>query len=564
MEKIIDYQIVDYADFAHCFNCKNFKDNICLIKTEINSQKNKVVEPTSHCIDFEQGRTLSVQEYEKEVAAKKVLEVSENIKEAAKAFTKDYIDFGEDFFNIQPFFYDDVGTWWIWNIKEKYWSIIDETSLLNQIYGACKENGIRITLSSTKAEMLTSLKMVGRKHKPEDAPTKWIQFKDKAFSLKSSNEYEVTYDYFFTNPIPWEIGINSSTPTLDKLFQEWVGKKYVRTLYEIIAYCCYTDYPIQVLFCLFGNGRNGKTCFLKILRKFLGFNNLSSTDLDLLVGHNRSRFEVFKLYKKLACLMGETNFNLLQSSSTLKKLTGGDLIGFEMKGKNPFDDYNYAKIIIASNSLPSSEDTSEGFYRRWVIIDFPNQFKEGKDITNSIPDYEYNSLACKVCKLLPKLLEKGEFTNQGSVEERKERYIMASNPLPLFIKSFCYQDPQGYVRYSKLYHVYTQFLTHTKRRVVTKKEFSRVLLSEGFENRKTSKDGEVDYWVEGLKFKEDFPDFPDFQEFYTNPLHGELIWDLKKSGKSGKKEYKNHTSIQKATTEFEDFVSTKIPEEWID
>ena len=41
----------------------------------------------------------------------------------------------------------------------------------------------------------------------------------------------------------------ANTPTMDKLFEEWVGKEYVQTLYEIISYCCYMDYPIHLIFC---------------------------------------------------------------------------------------------------------------------------------------------------------------------------------------------------------------------------------------------------------------------------------------------------------------------------
>lgn len=33
-------------------------------------------------------------------------------------------------------------------------------------------------------------------------------------------------------------------------------------------------------------------------------------------------------------MMGETNFNEMSETSILKKLTGGDLIGFEYKNKN--------------------------------------------------------------------------------------------------------------------------------------------------------------------------------------------------------------------------------------
>jgi len=428
----------------------------------------------------------------------------DKIKQAAQTFAQDYVDFAEEFFKQQPFYYDDIGCWWVWREQESCWEMIDETSLLNTIYDACRLNGIKIISSSTKSEIITSMKMVGRKHKPKDAPEKWIQFKDKAFSLKSGKVHKVTHHYFFTNPIPHEIGVNSDTLTIDKLFKEWVGEKYIKTLYEIVAYCCYSNYPIQVLFCLYGGGRNGKTCFLKVLNKFIGTSNLCSTDLDLIVGNNKSRFEIFKLYRKLACLMGETNFGLMESSAILKKLVGGDLIGFEMKGKQPFDAYNYAKVIIASNSLPSSEDTSEGFYRRWVIIDFPNQFKEGKDITLTIPEKEYVALAKKCCEILPKLLERGEFTNQGSIEDRKHKYIMASNPLPHFIKEYCYVKSDGYIRYSELFAVYCKYLDMIKRRVISKKEFTKNLNREAFENRRTSKDGETDQYVEGIEWGDEY------------------------------------------------------------
>jgi len=464
-------------------------------------------------------------------------EFENKIKTSAKTtFARDYIDFGEEFFEEQPFYFDDIGNWWLWSEKESFWSIIDETTLLNEIYDSCRVNGIRITAGGVKSEIKTAMQMVGRKHKPQEAHKRWIQFKDQAFSLRSGELHKVTHDFFFTNPLPWTMGETSDTPVMDKLFKEWVGEKYVKTLYEMFAYCCYTDYPIQVLFCLYGGGRNGKTCFLKVLSNFLGNSNLCSTDLDLLVGNNKSRFEVFKLYKKLGCLMGETNFGVLESSAILKKLTGGDLIGFEIKGKNPFDAYNYAKIFLASNSLPSSEDTSEGFYRRWVIIDFPNQFKEGKDITESIPESEYNALARKCCDILPKLLENGEFTHQGTIEDRKNKYIMASNPLPFFIITHMYQNPLGYIRYSEFYMTYTKFLAKNKRRIVSKKEFSKILIAEGFENRRTSKEGNVDYYVEGLELKEidsNCPDLPDYKKSTTPPKTRIGVTNLLESSQSG-------------------------------
>ena len=285
-----------------------------------------------------------------------------------------YLENVEAFYKKQPFFYDNIGLFWLW--REDHWEEVDEIDIMNLIDDSLYIHGQTIK-PSVKHSYLETIKRIGRRNKPEKSPHKWVQFKQYAYSLKSGKKYKVQPNYFFTNPIPWELGETSNTPVMDNLFKEWVGENYVKTLYECIAYCCYTSYPIQSLFCLYGHGRNGKSCFLRLLSKFVGMNNLCSTELDLLAGANKSRFETYKLYKKLVCLMGETNFGVLTHSSVIKRLCGGDVIGFEKKGKDSFDDFSYDKLIIASNSRPISEDTCEGFYLRWVIIDFPNDFREG-------------------------------------------------------------------------------------------------------------------------------------------------------------------------------------------
>jgi len=402
-----------------------------------------------------------------------------------------------------PFFYDRAKMFWMWNKKKYMWEIVDETDLMNMIEEALSFRGETIS-RTIKGDYLEAFKRVGRKITPKDAPKRWVQFKDKAISLRTGNIYSVTPDYFFCNPIPWDIGESEETPVLDKLFEEWVGKEYVKTLYEIIAYCCYGDYPIQLLFCLVGSGRNGKSCFLKILSNFLGTHNICSTELDSLVGINKSRFETFKLFKKLGCIMGETNFGRMSTSGMLKKLTGGDLVSYEKKGKDAFDANNYAKLLISTNSLPTCEDTSEGFYRRWVIIDFPNNFPEGKDIVESVPEGEYKNLACKVTKLLPKLLESGTITNQGTLDERREKYISASNPLTFFLDSCCTIHTDAYVSCNDLFGAYCRYLHLNKRRRVGRKEFYLVLSDEGYFHRRADKNGEKDYFFEGVMLNNDW------------------------------------------------------------
>ena len=343
------------------------------------------------------------------------------------------------FNEIQPIFFDKSGMFWLWNNQIKCWEISDDVDILNMI---SETTGKDVISSKSRTEILNALKQEGRLKIPRPIEKTWIQFKDKIYDIKTGKSFEATPNYFVTNPIPYEVSHDPQTPVIDKIFEEWVGKEYVKTLHEIIAYSLLPDYPMNRLFCFIGAGMNGKSCFLNLLKKFIGDQNVCSTELDTLLS---SRFEITKLHKKLVCLMGETNFNEMNRTSILKKLTGRDTIGFEYKNKNPFQDINYAKIMIATNNLPTTTDKTIGFYRRWLIIDFPNEFSEKKNILDDIPEQEYNNLATNCVIVLNSLLEERNFTNEGSIDERMKKFEDRSDPLEKFMKEFTIEDYDGYI-----------------------------------------------------------------------------------------------------------------------
>lgn len=368
----------------------------------------------------------------------KEIEPTKEFKKAAKVFNSK-IEQAEIFYEQQPIYLDDGGMFWLWNNGTKSWIRFErDEDICNMLNFSI---GVDTINSKERGEIFQALKQVGRMYKPKPMPPTWIQFKNGIIDIVDEHIIkEVTPEYFTVNPIPWNLAGTGDTPILDKIFEQWVGKEYVQTLYEIIAYCLLPDYPMNRLFCFIGSGLNGKSKFLELLRKFLGPHNCSSTELDILL---KSRFEITRLYKKLICQMGETNFNEMNNTSTLKKLTGGDLIGFEYKNKTPFEAINYAKIIISTNNLPTTTDKTTGFYRRWLIIDFPNEFTEKVDILKTIPESEYENLAFKSISVLKNLLLKRQFHNEGNISERMKRYEDHSDPLEKFIKEFCVEDANG-------------------------------------------------------------------------------------------------------------------------
>jgi len=347
----------------------------------------------------------------------------------------------EEFYKNQPFFYDKQKIFWLWNKEHNMFEMVDDIEIRRKLDSVLGFKGQTID-PKIKASYLEAIKWVGRDKQPPEAPVKWVQFKNKAYSLTSGKIHNVTPDYFFTNPIPWDMGKTTETPIMDELIKSWVGEEQLKCIYEIIAYCCFRGYPIHRWFCFLGSGCNGKSTLMNLMQKFLGENNFCSNELDNLT---TNRFSSFGLYKKSACFMGETNLNAMKSTTILKNLTAEDPISFERKGKDVKTDKNYAKIIVASNSLPQTLDKTDGFYRRFLHLEFNNTFTGKRDVLAEIPEYEYNNLALKVCNILKKLLEKREFDNELSVKKKKEFYEGFSNPLIIYLKEHYVNDLDGYI-----------------------------------------------------------------------------------------------------------------------
>lgn len=399
------------------------------------------------------------------------------IDDAIQSFTNKR-DLAAKFIKIQPMFYDRSKNFWIWDFNKYSWDIIDEVDLLNLISRCSRTDTIS---SKEKSEIIESLKQVGRISHPKNIESHWIQFKDTIYDYKIGKKFKATPDYFSTNPIPWEISDNKETPNIDKLFKEWVGEDYILTLKEIASYCMISNYPIHRIFCFLGSGRNGKSKYLKFIEKLIGSDNVSAVELDSLM---KSRFEMFNLYKKLAVQMGETNFTTMSRTAILKKLTGQDKVSFEAKNKDPISDINYAKLLVSTNNLPDTEDNTDGFFRRWLCIDFPNEFPEGKEVLNRIPIEEYSNFCRSAIDIIPKLLERGGFTNEGTIEERQKRYEERSNPFDKFIKECCVEYEDEFIFKHEFKKDYLEWCKKNRFRPPSDREISEKMKKHGIVEKK--------------------------------------------------------------------------------
>jgi len=388
----------------------------------------------------------------------------------------------KQFYKDQPYFYDNVKTFHLWNKEDRFWETCDEIDMLNKLkINIPNANTIN---SKTKSEIITAFKQVGRTKKPEDAPKTWVQFKNKIVDIISGEEFEPSPKYFTTNPIPWDISDDDSTPTIDRLIEEWVvdnvsqDKTYIKTMKEIIAYTICSDQFLQRLFAFCGAGMNGKGTFIKLLTKFIGNKNYCASDIKVLSTNN---FESSALHRKLACVMGEVDASDLKNTNTIKKLAGEDDMRFEFKGKGSFTEESITTCLIATNSMPTTPDKSMGFYRRWLIVDFPHQFSVKRDLIGQIPDSELENLGRCCLNLLKEMQETNKITNEGDLKQREERFEERSNPIMKFIDNECEEDMSGKIEIRDFCNTFNEYLKSKHLRVISPKVITKMLKEEGFE-----------------------------------------------------------------------------------
>lgn len=383
-----------------------------------------------------------------------------------------------------PYMYDEHEQWYVWNKSRSiYEKIPHETKIINLVRRFYELKGDAIIKG--KANMIEAMREVGDEHKPLKLNSKFIQFKHTLYNIHSKEIIPAAPDKYCTNAIPWNIGTTTETPTIDDLFNQWVGEEYTPTLYEIIAFCTLREYSIHRIIALIGGGRNGKSTFIRLLDQFIGKENVVSTSFEELSGNNR--FETYFMYEKLVATIDETNYGVVKNTRLLKQLTGGDKVRYEIKGKQAFSDYSYAKLVMSSNGYPDTEDVTDAYFSRWLFVEFSNQFPEGKDPLEDIPLVEFDNLARKCIEILPGLLRKKCFTNEGNIQKRKERYMLVANPFPQFVREKLVRDPDGLIRFGELYKAYDDWIRANNRRVISGKEFGQLLQKHDMDYTRTTR-----------------------------------------------------------------------------
>lgn len=375
----------------------------------------------------------------KQIKIREDTEIAESVEIVSEILAQRLFD-GSDFPKLAReackmigIYLDKDEYWWLWNEPKKRWEECTMIDIYNSIDDRIQDSTNTIE-PKIKSLLKEALERQAKKNRVEMLDWKWIQFQDKLINFETGQEMKATNKYFISNPIPWKVGLTTETPVLDKLLNEWLNKdqdyeRPINYLKDLFAFCLPTKYFIKTVPFLYGDGNDGKSQFIKVLSKFLGEGNYSSTTLKYL---EKSQFGTHQLLKKLVCYLNEIPKNQIDQFTNVKTISGGDEVFIEAKGKGRKNETLYSKIIMVGNDVPITKDESVGFWQRIMPIKFPAYFEEAGEIFETIPDQEYENLALWCTQRLKVLAKEYKLSGKKNLKDTKKEYKLEANQLIKF------------------------------------------------------------------------------------------------------------------------------------
>lgn len=261
-------------------------------------------------------------------------------------------------------------------------------------------------------------------------PTGLINLQNGVLNMDTLELLPTSKDYGFTYQMPYSYDGSAKCDRFDQFMREITldRKDLADVLLEFAGYAL-SNSPCRYekILILLGEGSNGKSTFMKVLKNIVGETNYSALTMDDF-NKDTSRY---LLYNKLFNLSEETPRKSFFDSSIIKNLaTGGDVV-IKMLYKQQFSYKNKTKLITATNDMPFNTDVSHGMFRRLLIIPFDAEFEgEAKDrYLDEKLELELSGILNRIIEGYKRLITNNRFTDSWTANQELVKYKDQSDPI---------------------------------------------------------------------------------------------------------------------------------------
>jgi len=239
---------------------------------------------------------------------------------------------------------------------------------------------------------------------------------------------------------------------------------------------------------LVGPTASGKSTFLDTINAMLGAETVASLTPQQLT---TERFSGAELFEKWANIRNDIPAATVENTGMFKEIIGGDPMKAERKRKDPFMFEPTAKHLFAANELPSTETDDEAFYRRILLVPFPETVpaaERDKHLDDKL-QAELPGVLNWALTGYDRLRQQGGFTADRTPGQTQETWQKWADSVSRF-ESAALVEGDDAIAKSDVYAAYIEYCRQEGIPSDTQHSMTRSLKLEGYEDGRTYVDGD--------------------------------------------------------------------------
>lgn len=235
---------------------------------------------------------------------------------------------------------------------------------------------------------------------------------------------------------------------------------------------------------LLGEGNNGKSCFLDVIRRLFPKDAVSATPIHSF-GYQYSRAALTRVAINIVEELPGLD---VEDMATLKSMVTGGVIEARDPFDRPFAAHARCAHVFAANDLPRIKDSSHGAWRRLAVIPFNRSIADPiRSFADQIAEHELTGVLAWAVHGAVRLQRNGSYTAPECVDHAVRQWRVESDPVASWAEDCVVHRPEADAPLSNLYTSFEWWCTESGiHRYVSRVEFGRRLNRLGYTAKRSN------------------------------------------------------------------------------
>jgi putative DNA primase/helicase len=355
----------------------------------------------------------------------------------------------------------------------------------------CEKRAIRIN------SILDARPMVSVRKKDFDSHNFLFNCENGVVDLRSGELLPHDRDLLLTKMSPVAYEKNAKCPNwmafLESIFLTEGGDpdhELIQFIQKSIGYSLTGVTKEQIMFFLFGNGRNGKSTFINVVQDILGDYGRQTNSDTFLKKKNDSGInnDVARLDGARFVSAVESEEGQQLSEALVKQITGGEKMSARFLRQEYFEFTPEFKVFFTTNHKPIIKGSDEGIWRRIKLIPFTVTIPKNKidyDLPDKLKKEMHGILRWAVEGCL--MWQRDGLGESAAVKNATEDYRQDMDILGPFIEENCTLHPEAKIEAKQLYENYSKWCFQNSELELKNRVFYRQLEVRGFKKENGAK-----------------------------------------------------------------------------